>query len=162
VTSSARTGILAKASRLEVAEAFMSPPPTHLVDTPRNERAITTEQAAMARRVPMSHDICVEADSGGHTDGGILTILLPAMQLLRNALEDQHGYCEPLCVGLAGGIGTPASAAAAFSIGADFILTGSINQCTVETGSTDIVKAMLDKLVSMTWLSPVRRYVRTS
>jgi trans-AT polyketide synthase/acyltransferase/oxidoreductase domain-containing protein len=137
--------VLAKVSRLEVAEAFMSPPPAHLVAALRQEGMITAEQAAMALHVPMSHDICVEADSGGHSDGGIPTILLPAMQQARQSLSNRYSYAEPLCMGLAGGIGTPASAAAAFAMGADFILTGSINQCTVESGATDIVKTMLQQ-----------------
>jgi trans-AT polyketide synthase/acyltransferase/oxidoreductase domain-containing protein len=137
--------VLAKVSRLEVAEAFVSPPPANLVDALLREGAINAEQAALARNVPMSHDLCVEADSGGHTDAGIPTILLPAMLELRKALVGRYNYREPLCMGLAGGIGTPASAAAAFAMGADFILTGSINQCTVESGATDAVKAMLQQ-----------------
>jgi trans-AT polyketide synthase/acyltransferase/oxidoreductase domain-containing protein len=137
--------VLAKVSRLEVAEAFMSPAPAHLVNALLKEGAISSEQAAMASQVPMSHDLCVEADSGGHTDGGIPTILLPAMLRLRQTLAERYKYREKLCVGLAGGIGTPASAAAAFAMGADFILTGSINQCTVESGATDRVKTMLQE-----------------
>ena len=137
--------VLGKVSRLEVAEAFMSPAPAHLVNALLKEGAISSEQAAMASQVPMSHDLCVEADSGGHTDGGIPTILLPAMLRLRQTLAERYKYREKLCMGLAGGIGAPASAAAAFAMGADFILTGSINQCTVESGATDRVKTMLQE-----------------
>jgi trans-AT polyketide synthase, acyltransferase and oxidoreductase domains len=137
--------VLAKVSRLEVAEAFLSPAPSHLVNALLKAGAITTEQATMSEHVPMSHDVCVEADSGGHTDGGIPTILLPAMLQLKQAMADRYNYREPLCMGLSGGIGTPASAAAAFAMGADFILTGSINQCTVESGATDTVKNMLQE-----------------
>jgi trans-AT polyketide synthase/acyltransferase/oxidoreductase domain-containing protein len=137
--------VLAKVSRLEVAEAFMSPAPEPLVNALLKEGAISSEQAAMASQVPMSHDLCVEADSGGHTDGGIPTILLPAMLRSRQTLAKRYKYRESLCMGLAGGIGTPASAAAAFAMGADFILTGSINQCTVESGASDRVKTMLQE-----------------
>ncbi|KAG0033707.1 hypothetical protein BGZ81_007592, partial [Podila clonocystis] len=137
--------VLAKVSHLEVAQAFMRPAPAHLVEALQKEGVITAEQAALAQYVPMSDDICVEADSGGHTDGGIPTILLPAMQQLRRMLVAQYHYPEPVCVGLGGGIGTPTSAVAAFAMGADFILTGSINQCTVESGATEVVKAMLQQ-----------------
>jgi trans-AT polyketide synthase/acyltransferase/oxidoreductase domain-containing protein len=137
--------VLAKVSRVEVAEAFMTPAPPAIVDALLREGAITAEQAGMARYVPMSHDICVEADSGGHTDGGIPTVLLPAMQQLRQAVVERYGYREPICMGLAGGIGTPASAGAAFAMCADFVLTGSINQCTVESGAADVVKTMLQQ-----------------
>ncbi len=46
-------------------------------------------------------------------------------------------------MGAAGGIGTPEAAAAMFVMGADFILTGSINQCTVEAATSDAVKDLL-------------------
>ncbi|MEX3629198.1 MAG: PfaD family polyunsaturated fatty acid/polyketide biosynthesis protein [Burkholderia sp.] len=135
--------ILAKVSRLEVAEAFLHPAPADLLETLLDERAIDAEQAALAREVPMCDDLCVEADSGGHTDGGIPSILLPAMLRLRDRLAARFAYREPLCVGLAGGIGTPEAVAGAFAMGADFVMTGSINQCTVESGATDVVKTML-------------------
>jgi trans-AT polyketide synthase/acyltransferase/oxidoreductase domain-containing protein len=38
------------------------------------------------------------------------------------------------------------SAASAFVMGADFILTGSINQCTVEAGTSDAVKDLLEAI----------------
>lgn len=138
--------ILAKVSRPEVAEAFMSPAPEHIVQQLLKEGKISAEQAELAKRVPVSEDVCVEADSGGHTDGGIPTVLFPAMLTLKRTMERKYGYPEPICMGLAGGIGTPEAAAAAFMMGADFILTGSINQCTVEAGTSDDVKTLLQDI----------------
>jgi trans-AT polyketide synthase/acyltransferase/oxidoreductase domain-containing protein len=40
-------------------------------------------------------------------------------------------------------LGTPAALAAAFVMGADFVMTGSINQCTVEAGTSDGAKDLL-------------------
>src|SRR5262249_24592935 len=91
-------------------------------------------------------DICVEADSGGHTDGGVAYALMPAMIRLRDEMMAKYHYDKPIRVGAAGGIGTPESAAAAFIMGADFILTGSINQCSVEAGTSDAVKDILQGL----------------
>ena len=51
----------------------------------------------------------------------------------------------PICVGAAGGIGTPHAVAASFILGADFVLTGSVNQCTVEAGTSDAVKDLLQQ-----------------
>ncbi|MCP4711340.1 MAG: PfaD family polyunsaturated fatty acid/polyketide biosynthesis protein, partial [Planctomycetes bacterium] len=138
--------ILAKCSRPEIAEQFLSPAPERVVKQLLEKGAITSEQAEMAKAVPMAHDICVEADSGGHTDMGIPTVLLPAMMSLRKQMVDRHAYHEPIFMGLAGGIGAPQSALAAFIMGADFILTGSINQCTVEAGTSDVVKDMLQDI----------------
>src|SRR5262249_34307358 len=62
---------------------------------------------------------------------------------LRDRLQTEHAYATPLRVGAAGGISTPASAAAAFAMGAAYIVTGSINQACVESGSSDAVREML-------------------
>lgn len=141
-----RHRIIAKLSRPEVARAFLSPPPADVVEQLLASSRITAEQKELAQRIPMSHDICVEADSGGHTDQGVATVLLPAVQTIREELEKQHRYWEPVHVGLAGGIGTPQAAVAAFMMGADFILTGSINQCTVEAGTSACVKDLLQSI----------------
>lgn len=138
--------ILAKVSRPEVAEAFMSPAPAHIVQQLFSEGRISAEQVELAKRSPVAEDICVEADSGGHTDGGIPSVLFPAMLRLKSEMENKFAYSEPICMGLAGGIGTPEAAAAAFMMGADFILTGSINQCTVDAGTSDDVKALLQDI----------------
>jgi trans-AT polyketide synthase/acyltransferase/oxidoreductase domain-containing protein len=138
--------VIAKISHPEVARAFMSPAPAMIVERLLQRGLVTPQQAELAQRVPMSHDICVEADSGGHTDGGIPTVMLPPLLRMRDELQRTHGYEEPVCMGLAGGIGSPEAAAAAFLLGADFILTGSINQCTVEAGMSADGKSMLQEM----------------
>ena len=138
--------ILAKISRPEVAEIFMSPAPERVVEKLLNSGEITKKQAELSKKVPMSNAICVEADSGGHTDQGIPTVLFPAIASLRKELIKKYNYKDPIYLGQAGGIGTPESAAAAFIMGADFILTGSINQCTQEGGISDSVKNMLQDI----------------
>ncbi|MEJ2622288.1 MAG: ACP S-malonyltransferase, partial [Candidatus Thiodiazotropha sp.] len=112
-----RNKIIAKVSRPEIAELFMQPVPDSVVQKLLDEGKITSEQADAAKHVPVSHDICVEADSGGRTDGGIPTVLLPAMLRLKERKEREYAYDEPICLGLAGGIGTPEAAAMAFMMG---------------------------------------------
>lgn len=138
--------IIAKVSRPEVAQAFMSPAPEALVAKLVATGQITNEQAELSKMVPMSQDVCLEADSGGHTDQGVASVLVPSIQSLRKEMMKKYEYAEPLRIGLAGGIGTPEAAAAAFIMGADFILTGSINQCTVEAGISDSVKNLLQDI----------------
>jgi trans-AT polyketide synthase/acyltransferase/oxidoreductase domain-containing protein len=135
--------LMAKLSRPEVARQFVSPPPERIVRTLREKGLITDEEARAAARLPMADDVCAEADSGGHTDKGVAFSLLPAMMQLRDEAMAEHRYPARIRVGAAGGIGTPEAAAAAFTMGADFILTGSINQCTPEAGTSDLVKDML-------------------
>ncbi|MFF4590698.1 ACP S-malonyltransferase [Streptomyces sp. NPDC001388] len=138
--------VVAKVSRPEVAEQFLAPPPEAVLDGLHRAGALTDEQAELARTVPMSHDITVEADSGGHTDGGVATALMPVMLALRDAAQQRYGYAEPICMGLAGGLGTPSAMAAAFTLGADYVVTGSVNQCTVESGASSTVKDMLQDI----------------
>lgn len=141
-----RNRIIAKLSRPEVAESFLSPPPEHLLRDLLADELITGEQARLAAGVPMADDLCVEADCGGHTDRGDQTVLLPAVRRLRDRMMRTHGYATTVRVGAAGGIGTPEAAAAAFVLGADFVLTGSINLCTVESGMSPVVKDMLERI----------------
>lgn len=137
---------LAKVSRPEVAAAFMQPAPEAIVKALLAAGKITISEAELGQSIPMADEICVEADSGGHTDQGVAYALMPAMFILRNEMMSTHRYDQLIKVGAAGGIGTPHAAAAAFVMGADFILTGSINQCTVEAGTSDAVKDLLQEL----------------
>lgn len=138
--------MLAKISRPEVAAAFMQPAPEAMVQALVAAGKITPLEAELGRSLPVADDICVEADSGGHTDQGVALAVLPAMLILRDEMMSKYGYDTPIRVGAAGGIGTPHAAAAAFVMGADFVLTGSINQCTVEAGTSDAAKDLLQEL----------------
>lgn len=138
--------IMAKLSRPEVAEEFLSPAPERLINKLLDEKKITGEEAELSKHIAMADDICVEADSGGHSDGGVAYALMPAMLRLRDDMMKKYNYTKRIRVGAAGGIGTPEAAAAAFILGADFILTGSINQCTVEAGTSDAVKNLLQDI----------------
>jgi PfaD family protein len=135
--------VIAKVSRLEVAAQFMQPAPEALLKPLVEAGMISAEQASLAARVPMADDITVEADSGGHTDNRPLVCLLPAVVALRDQLQEKYGFPQPVRIGAAGGIGTPESALAAFSMGAAFVVTGSINQSCRESGSSDHVRKVL-------------------
>ncbi|MEH7625552.1 ACP S-malonyltransferase [Bacillus subtilis] len=138
--------LIAKISRPEVAESFLSPAPENMLQKLLGENKITMNEAELLRCIPMADDICVEADSGGHTDGGVAYSLMPAMTSLRDEMMKKYQYRKKIRVGAAGGIGTPEAAMAAFMLGADFILTGSINQCTVEAATSDKVKDLLQQM----------------
>jgi len=103
---------------VEVASKFMSPPPAPMLRILLERGEITPEQAELAGQVPMAQDITAEADSGGHTDNRPSITLIPTMMALRDRMQSRYNYPHPLRVGAAGGIATPASAAAAFTMGA--------------------------------------------
>ena len=76
----------------------------------------------------MADDVTCEADSGGHTDRRPLLVLLPVIRQLRDELTPPGGWPRPVRIGAAGGLGDPAAVAAAFALGADYVVTGSVNQ----------------------------------
>ena len=132
--------LLAKVSGLDTARQFLAPPPPPLIRQLRERGVITEQESVLASRVAMADDICAESYSSGLT-------LLPAILALRDA---QHGRGGPgrsdlpaVRVGLGGGLGTPQAVAAAFAMGADFVLAGSVNQCTPQAATSALVKDML-------------------
>ncbi|MEC8422821.1 MAG: 2-nitropropane dioxygenase, partial [Myxococcota bacterium] len=126
--------VFAKISRPEVARRFLAPAPRDILDSLLGQGLITADEARLAAHVPVAEDYTIEADSGGHTDNQALTALFPTIQAERDAAVKTHGYRRPIRLGAAGGIGTPTAAAAAFSLGAAYVLTGSVNQACVESG----------------------------
>ena len=135
--------VIAKISRTEVASKFMAPAPATILQKLLAEGKITEEQAQLAANIPMADDITVEADSGGHTDNRPLVSLLPVILVLRDQFQAKYGYAQPIRVGAAGSIGTPASALAAFMMGAAYVLTGSVNQSCVEAAASTHSKILL-------------------
>lgn len=137
--------IIAKVSRLEVGEKFMKPAPQNILFKLVQEQKITQDQANWAAEIPMADDISVEADSGGHTDNRSLVCLLPSMIALRDEIQATYQYPKPVRVGAGGGICTPESVLAAYAMGAAYVLTGSINQACLESGSSDHVRKVLSE-----------------
>lgn len=135
--------VIAKISRREVAAQFMAPAPAKYLQPLVTQGLITAQQAELAAHVPMADDITVEADSGGHTDNRPLVCMLPSMIALRDEMQAQYNYAQPIRVGAAGGISTPESALAAFMMGAAYIVTGSVNQACLEAGASDHSKKLL-------------------
>jgi trans-AT polyketide synthase, acyltransferase and oxidoreductase domains len=134
--------IIAKVSRTDVAAEFLAPPPERLVERLLEAGEVTEEEARAAAGRPMADDLCVEAVGGWLSSTADLLTLLPGVLRLR----DETALTGPrVHVGCAGGIGTPAAAAAAFLLGADFVLTGSVNQCSVEAATSTAVKDILQE-----------------
>jgi PfaD family protein len=140
-----RNYVFAKLSRPEVARRFMAPAPVEMTRALVSRGLLTEAEAALAARVPVAEDVTVAADSGGHTDTQALTALFPIILQLRDELVAKHGYTRPVRIGAAGGLGTPSAVAAAFQLGAAYVLTGSVNQAAVESGLSEAGKEMLAK-----------------
>ncbi len=133
--------VIAKASRTEVATKFLSPPPENILRDLLDKGEITAEEAELAKSIPVAWDITAEADSGGHTDNRPAMALMSSFLSVRDRLQKQ--YSRRIRVGFGGGIGTPHAAAAAFAMGAAYIVTGTVNHACIESGTSDIVREML-------------------
>lgn len=138
-----RNKVIAKISRKEVARHFLQPAPDKMLKALADAGKITPLQAELAGKISMADDITVEADSGGHTDNRPLVALLPSIIGLRDEIQTQYQYPQTIRVGAAGGISTPASALAAFMMGAAYVVTGSVNQACVEAGTSEHVRKLL-------------------
>jgi PfaD family protein len=126
--------VFAKISRIEVAQLFLEPAPRSILDALVARGLLSAEEADLAAHVPLAEDITVESDSGGHTDNRPLAALFPSILALRDEMTRKHGYDRQIRVGAAGGLGTPSAVAAAFALGAAYVLTGSVNQACIESG----------------------------
>ena len=110
-----------------------------------SEGKLTASEAEIAGTIPLAEDIIIESDSGGHTDNRPLNALFPAIMSLRDQLSEEFGYDRPIRLGAAGSLGTPVSVSAAFSLGAAFVLIGTVHQCAVESGVSDNSRLMLSQ-----------------
>ena len=137
--------LFAKISREEVAIRFLEPPPAEILRRLVERGQLTAEEARLAATLPLAEDLTAEADSGGHTDNRPLTALLPAILGLRDRVVAERGYRRAVRVGAGGGLGTPSSVASAFSLGASYVVTGSVNQACVESGLHESGRALLAK-----------------
>lgn len=138
-----RQRVCGKISRVETARMFLAPPPGELLRRLQASGELTAEEVALASRYPLADAITVEADSAGHTDRQVMGAILPTILDLRSARVAMQ---EPECalhIGAAGGMGTPPAVAAAFAMGADYVLTGSVNAATREAGLSTKAKEML-------------------
>ena len=140
--------LYAKVSRPEVARHFLVPASESLVNELVLSGALTQEEGAVALEFPMADGITCEADSGGHTDHRPLPVILPVIRALRDRLSAENGYEQRgirVAIGAAGGLGCPSSIAGALEMGAEYVLTGSVNQCTPEAGTSELAKQLLLK-----------------
>lgn len=135
--------VIAKLSRKEVALKFMQPAPADILQQLVQEGKISNLQSELAGRVPVADDITVEADSGGHTDNRPLVCLIPTILAVRDEIQEKYQYAQPIRVGAAGGISTPASALGAFMMGAAYVVTGTVNQACKEAGASEHTKKLL-------------------
>ena len=98
--------LIAKLSRPEVAQQFLSPPPEKILRSLVENGKITQQQAHWAAHIPMADALTVEADSGGHTDSASTLVVFPVIRQMRDEFIRKFDYRTSIHIGAAGGIGT--------------------------------------------------------
>lgn len=135
--------VFAKISHPLIAERFLSPPPQNLLLELLREGVFRQEQIMWAKQIPVASALIIEGDSGGHTDSRPLSVIFPAIRRLRDQIVNNYQFSEEILLGAAGGLGDPSSLKAAYAMGADFVVVGSVHQSTVEAGTSPKVKELL-------------------
>lgn len=135
--------VFAKVSRAEVARHFLAPAPAPLLERLVASGGLTAAEAGLAARTPVAAALTVEADSGGHTDNRPMGPAFSSVFELGQQLAREHSLDVATPIGVAGGLGTPHALAAAFGLGASYVLLGSVHQACVESGTSDLVREML-------------------
>ncbi len=136
--------VFAKVSRAEVATQFMAPAPERMLRELVAGGHLSEAQAGLAAQVPVAAEITAESDSGGHTDNRPAAPLFSSLVDARRDVCTREGWREDMIrIGLAGGIATPQAVAAAFQMGAAYVLTGSVNQACIESGLSLAGREML-------------------
>ncbi|MCH9647435.1 MAG: ACP S-malonyltransferase [Deltaproteobacteria bacterium] len=135
--------LLASVSRVGTASLFLNPPPHKIIEDLLHQKLLTAEEGEIARDVPLASDLCALTGSSHGTD---LSTLLPSLLQLRDRLAPPSSPRRRVPVGAGGALGTPDALACAFFLGADFVQTGAINLCAVESAAPKTLKALLASL----------------
>ncbi|MEN8907794.1 MAG: hypothetical protein ABF289_17730 [Clostridiales bacterium] len=129
--------IMVKVSRVEIAKNFLKPAPEKIIRELINMSLINERQAKIAKEIPMADAITLEDNENNITQS--FSYLVDQ----RDELYKNSNTKYDVFLGLTGGIGSPVIALNMFNNGADYIVTGTINQCTVESGISDKAKNSL-------------------
>lgn len=131
--------LLVCVNNLKAAEEFLKPIDKDYIKKMIELNKLTQIEAEMVAALPVCDDICI--DNTGIGAGGFGWI--SSIKKLIDRICTPHSLKKRVRVGICGGIGNPQMLAMAFFAGADFVMTGTINQCTVEAETSTHVKDLL-------------------
>ncbi|TQS26493.1 ACP S-malonyltransferase [Microbispora sp. KK1-11] len=106
--------LVARVAAPDLAERLMRPPAEPILAELSARGALTPAEVEVARRLPVSEDVCLDCSSAGPG----LEVLLPEALRRRDEVVAAHGH--HVRVGAA--CATPEAAAVAFVLGADFVV----------------------------------------
>jgi trans-AT polyketide synthase/acyltransferase/oxidoreductase domain-containing protein len=137
--------IIAKVSNTNVAREFLKPPSDSILNELLNEKAITKDEFDIAGKIPVADDVCIVGDCAYETEKGNLLTMLPEVLDVAEKIYKENLLVAKSRIGAAGSIGSGRTILALHYMGAEFFMTGSVNECTKEADIPDDVKDMLVK-----------------
>jgi trans-AT polyketide synthase, acyltransferase and oxidoreductase domains len=106
-----RTHLHVVVDNIETAEAFMTPPAADVLDALVDTADLSSHEADLARREPITHDITIAGDRTLHVD----------VRQLEQRMRTKHIYARPVRLGLILHTATPQSAVETLAVGASFL-----------------------------------------
>jgi trans-AT polyketide synthase/acyltransferase/oxidoreductase domain-containing protein len=138
--------VMARLARVEAAAPFLAPPAPEVTAQLIAAGAVSPAQAAAASRAPLASALIADGEASLAAGGPPVEILAPVLvRMCLDAARAQPGSL-PLAVGACGEIGTPHAIAAAFALGAGFVVTTAVNACGPESGFPESVQQALQAL----------------
>ncbi|MFC1745257.1 1-acyl-sn-glycerol-3-phosphate acyltransferase [Candidatus Riflebacteria bacterium] len=135
--------IFARVSHLETVKRFVAHPPKNVVERLWQDGRISEQEKNLSCKIGLSEDIIVHGEGSGLGSNGSLNTLFP--QIYQSVKIIQEDLTRNIRIGTSGGLSNPQAISAMFSLGADFVVTGSINQISAEANCSAKVKQMLAK-----------------
>lgn len=138
--------VLARVARPDVASELVAPPSSHLLEMGLREGLLSPEDARVAVHWPLVSELCADPEGGGLTGSSSWAVLLPCLKAEATRARQRHGFSGEIFVGACGGMGSPEALAAAFFLGADFVMTTGINSCTPQSPLCPEARDLLAKV----------------
>ena len=135
--------VMAKVSRIEMAELFLKPAPSDIIEALLEAGEITQNEAECAACVPVADFVSITSENDIHISSVPNFMLLSEIKKLSREIQKEYLFSKCSYIGIAGGIGNPDVIALSFLLGADYVVSGSINQCCKQANISDITKNIL-------------------
>ncbi|WP_459480607.1 ACP S-malonyltransferase [Clostridium saccharoperbutylacetonicum] len=131
-------------ARLNIEE-LLKPISESTVKNLSRER-INYEDVSIFRNISIIDGLTIKCDGNSNNNGFNILNILPVAVRVKNKVLEKFKYMNKIYIGVGGGIGNPEALAVSFMLGADYVVTDSINQCSIEANCSELVKDLLEQV----------------
>lgn len=137
--------VFLKVDRLSDIDRWIGTISEKVLNSLLEDNFITNEEKMLSKCISIIDALTIKCEVGGNQNRNDILNTLPMAIKIRDSQVKEHSYDNNIYVGASGNIGTPEAVAIAFILGADYVVTGSINQCSVEADCSDSIKDLLQQ-----------------